>query len=187
MKKVVKFFAWLFLFLTVFFFVYGIGHYSSIKELSTQALETYGIPAIFLISFFLDLFPQFLSGHNLVLVAGLLSFNPIVVIITVLVATFLASVVGFWIGKSFEEGVFREIFGKKVYKNIEKGMNKYGKWYAALSAVSPLPYVPILFGALDMEWPAFLIYGVIPRLLGFIITAIFAYFALPFVLKFFGI
>jgi len=187
LRRIIRIFAWVVLALTLFFFVYGITHYSAIKDMSQSAVQNYGLPAMFLISFFLDLFPQFLSGHNLVLVAGILSFNPFSVIVVVLIATFLASVVGFWLGKNLEEDVFKEIFGKKIYNKIDKGMKKYGRWYSAVSAVTPLPYVPIIYWALDMEWKDFLLFGVIPRMVGFVVTAMFAYYALPFVLKFVGI
>jgi membrane protein YqaA with SNARE-associated domain len=172
LRRIIRIFAWVVLALTLFFFVYGITHYSAIKDMSQSAVQNYGLPAMFLISFFLDLFPQFLSGHNLVLVAGILSFNPFSVIVVVLIATFLASVVGFWLGKNLEEDVFKEIFGKKIYNKIDKGMKKYGRWYSAVSAVTPLPYVPIIYGALDMEWKDFLLFGVIPRMVGFVVTAI---------------
>lgn len=187
LRRIIRIFAWVVLALTLFFFVYGITNYSAIKDMSQSAVQNYGLPAMFLISFFLDLFPQFLSGHNLVLVAGILSFNPFSVIVVVLIATFLASVVGFWLGKNLEEDVFKEIFGKKIYNKIDKGMKKYGRWYSAVSAVTPLPYVPIIYWALDMEWKDFLLFGVIPRMVGFVVTAMFAYYALPFVLKFVGI
>ena len=186
MKKVVKVFAWFIILLTLASLLYGVSNYESIKSLSQTAVKDYGVPAVFIISFLLDLFPQFLSGHNLVLVAGLLSMNPYKVVVAVLIATFLASVIGFWLGKKFGGEVFKEIFGKKNYKKIDKGMKKYGKWYTAISAISPLPYIPIIFGSLDMDWKDFMIYGVVPRMLGFLITAIFVYTALPLVLKFFG-
>lgn len=135
----------------------------------------YGLFAIFVLSLFFDLFPQYLSAHALIVIAaGLARNNLFLVSIVVLGATFLASVLGFSIGRYLEESFFIDVFGKEKYKKIEKGMAKKGKWYVAISAVSPLPYIPILFGALDMRWKDFFLWGIIPRLLGIIATSIFA-------------
>ena len=186
MRRFVKIFSWALIALTILIFIYGIFNYFTLKSFLQEAVISYGLPAVFILVFFLDLFPQFLSGHNMILIAALLGdMNIYYVTFIVLIAAFFASVAGFWIGKKFEEGVFEDVFGEKVYEKIEDGMKKYGKWYVAISAVSPLPYIPLVFGGLDMDWKDFMIYGVIPRLLGFLVIAILVYHSLPFVLQYF--
>ena len=172
MKRLVRAAGVFILVFTLFIFVYGLINYSSIQEIVGNYVLQYGLFAIFLISFLLDLFPQYLSAHILILIAPLYGMSVFLVLIVLLCGALSASLLGFWLGRRFEEDLFRDVFGKKIYVKIDKGVNEYGKWYAALSAVSPLPYIPILFGALDMEWKTFFLYGIIPRLLGFIGTAI---------------
>lgn len=155
--------------------IYSVANYDRVHALATQYILSYGLVAIFVLSLFFDLFPQYLSAHALILIAAGLSRNNLFIVsLVVLAATFLASLIGFAIGKYLEEEFFQELFGKENYKKIVKGMKKQGKWYVAISAVSPLPYIPILFGALNMAWKDFVIYGIIPRLFGFIVTSIFA-------------
>jgi uncharacterized membrane protein YdjX (TVP38/TMEM64 family) len=157
------------------FLIYSIANYSQVHRWSTVFITSYGLFAIFVLSLFFDLFPQYLSAHALILIAaGLNRSNLFLVSLVVLGATFIASVLGFAIGKYMEEGFFEELFGKENYRKIEKGIRSKGKWYVAISAVSPLPYIPILFGAWDMDWKEFFIWGISVRLLGFIVTSIFA-------------
>src|SRR3989338_5802032 len=183
---VTRIFGWFLFVFMAFLLVFGIIEYQNIRTWVTDSVALYGFFAIFFISLFLDLFPQYLSAHMLIVIAKLANLNLSIVLFVTLAGTLLASILGFWLGRRFEENVFKDIFGKKVYKKIDNGINKYGKWYVTISAVSPLPYIPVLFGALDMKCKAFIIYGIIPRLLGFIATAVFAQYALLFILKFTG-
>lgn len=171
----------------IILFLYSIFGYSSLKGFLFDKITLYGLPALFLLSFFIEVFPQYFSAHMIVIIAALLEMNLFLATLFIVLATLLASIIGFWIGKNIEENLLRNLFGKTVYKKVDRGMNKYGKWYVAVSAISPFPYVPIIFGALDMDWKKFLIYGMIPRTIGFIITGIFAYYALPTILKFAGL
>jgi len=155
--------------------IFSIARYETVKGWSQQFILGYGLFAIFVLSLFFDLFPQYLSAHLLILIAADLARNNLFLVsIVVLGATLLASIAGFSIGRYLEEKFFIDVFGKEIYAKIGAEMKDKGKWYAALSAVSPLPYIPILFGALNMKWKDFVIWGIIPRLLGFIATSIFA-------------
>lgn len=164
--------AILFVFMIVLL-VYSVINYGQLRDLSQKILTLYGLPAVFLLSLFLDIFPQYLSAHMLLLMAGIGGLNIWTIGIVVTIGTFLASIIGFWLGRFFEEDFFIYLFGEKTFKKIEQGMNNNGKWYVALSAISPLPYIPIIFAALGMSWKNFMIYGVVPRILGFIATTIF--------------
>jgi uncharacterized membrane protein YdjX (TVP38/TMEM64 family) len=185
-KRVVNIFGFLVILFTLGLFIFSFVDYGVIKEVTERNLAYYGLPAIFVAVFFFDLFPQYLSGHFVLIISAILKMNMLMVTVVTIIAAFLASVIGFWIGRKVERSFFSDLFGKSMYKRMEKGVIKYGKWYAAISAISPLPYIPIIFGAMDMSWKDFLIYGVIPRLVGFIVTVLFSYYALGFVLNFSG-
>lgn len=153
--------------------IYSIADYNRLKDLSRDLMISYGLPVIFLIALFLDIFPQYLSAHMLVVMAGIAKLNLLTTGTIITLGTFFASIIGFWFGRLLEEDFFVDIFGEKTFRKIEEGMNHNGKWYVAISAISPLPYIPIIFAALGMSWKNFLIYGVIPRILGFVVTIIF--------------
>jgi len=166
--------------------IFSIVEFGFFKSLAQESILYYGLPAAFIIAFFLDLFPQYLSAHYILIIVAINKMNLFSFSVVVIVATFLASVVGFWLGRKTEEDVFSDIFGENIYTKMRNGINKLGAWYVAVSAISPLPYIPILFGAMDMKWKSFMLWGVVPRVLGFIATAIFAHYALPVILKIFG-
>jgi uncharacterized membrane protein YdjX (TVP38/TMEM64 family) len=169
----IKFFSAVLFVFMIAILVYSVINYSQLKEISQNILLSYGLPAVFLLSLFLDIFPQYLSAHMLLIMAGVAGLNVWIIGLVVTLGTFLASIIGFWLGRFFEEDFFIYLFGEKNFRKIESGMNNNGKWYVAVSAISPLPYIPLIFAALGMSWKNFMIYGVIPRMIGFIATIIF--------------
>jgi uncharacterized membrane protein YdjX (TVP38/TMEM64 family) len=171
--KVVKIISILLFALLIALLVYSIVNYEGLKNLSKTLMISYGLPVVFLLSLFFDIFPQYLSAHMLILMAGIAQLNVLTIGLVVTVGTFFASIIGFWLGRFLEKDFFMYLFGDKNFKKIERGMNRDGKWYVAISAVSPLPYIPIVFAALGMSWKNFMIYGVVPRIIGFIVTIIF--------------
>ena len=176
LKKVIGFIG---LLLTVAIFAIAIFSLFN-REFFRQNIEIgllyYGLFGVLLFSFLLDLFPQSFSAHAVILIAAVLGMNMLNVVLVVIAGAFLASIFGFWLGRTVEEEFFEEIVGKKIYKKIEEYMEKWGKWYVTISAISPLPYIPIVFGALNMDWKKFFIYGIMPRALGFIVTGVFVYY-----------
>ncbi len=178
-KTVIRFIGTILTILIFVIIVYGFVNYAFLKNEFTNVIISYGMLAVFILSFLLDLFPQPFSAHNIVLGAGLLGFPMYQVVVITIIAAFLASVLGFWIGKYFEEAFIEDLFGRKKINEMKNRMNKGGgKWYVLLSAISPLPYIPILFGAFEMTWKNFFIYGITPRILGFIVTGLFVHYVL---------
>jgi len=171
--KVIKIISAILFIFMIGLLIYSIVNYNGIKELSRTLMISYGLPVVFLLALFFDIFPQYLSAHMLVLMAGIAGLNLATIGPIVTLGTFFASAIGFWIGRFLEEDFFIYLFGEKNFRKIEDGMNRNGKWYVAIAAVSPLPYIPIIFAALGMSWKNFLIYGVIPRIFGFVVTIIF--------------
>jgi len=144
------------------------------KATIAQSIINWGLFAVAIYAFLLDLIPQNFSTHIVILLTYFLGINSLLSILVILISGALSSLFGFWLGKSVEKDFFEDIAGKNISKNVEKAMKKYGNWYVLVSAISPLPYIPILFGAFDMKWRNFIIWGLIPRILGFMVNALFA-------------
>ena len=139
-------------------------------EISSQ-IARYGLVGILVVSFTIEFLPQYFSPHIL-LIGGLISgVNPLFVLIGILLGTFLGSMAGFGLGSKIGENAVKDFFGKKKYARVKNVMNSYGKWYLALAAVSPLPYVPMIVGSLNMSYRNFIIFGIIPRMIGLIALA----------------
>ena len=67
------------------------------------------------------------------------------------------------------------MFGNKIFKKAERGINKKGKIIVAIAAVSPVPYIPMVLGAIKMARKEFILWGILPRSIGIIISAVIFY------------
>jgi uncharacterized membrane protein YdjX (TVP38/TMEM64 family) len=149
----------------------GIFYGNTVKSDIFNKLEGYGLVAAFIISFAMEFIPQYFSPHIILVNASFLDFSPLSIFIAIVTGSLIGSIAGFQVGRKISKSVLVDIFGRKNYKKINEGMNTYGRWYVALAAVSPLPYVSMIFGSLNLSYKNFFFFGVIPRVIGFIVIA----------------
>ena len=161
--------------LIIIIIIFSIVNYTLFKKDLSAQIIAYGLPAILLISFLLEALPQITSAHAILLSAILLGVNSYSATIFVTIGAIIASLLSFWLGKIIEIKLLKKLMDEKTIIKVKKQTEKHGKWYATASAISPLPYIPILFAALGMSWKNFLIYGLIPRIIGFIFMGLLLY------------
>ena len=138
------------------------------QQFSTQ-VQNYGIPSLFILSLLLDLIPQLISPVVILAAAILAGINiHYAVAITILGST-IGSVIGFALGKKYMYEAVSLTTSPKAAQKLTNLTNKYGKIVVPLAAISPLPYLPVLLGAMNLTKKNFIIYGLIPRALSFII------------------
>ena len=178
MKWVCKTIAILILLVTVVLFILGTINYAHFKLEIAGEINQYGYIGIFALSFLMDFLPQYISPHLVMLIASLFQFNILWVLLFVSLGSLAGSVAAFELGKLLGEQVIEDTFGKKAKDSIKRFLNNSGKWFIAISAVSPLPYIPIIFGSLLVERKTFLIYGVSVRVLGYAVYAALLYYVL---------
>tara|TARA_Y100000310_G_C20515630_1_gene731039 strand:+ start:433 stop:984 length:552 start_codon:yes stop_codon:yes gene_type:complete len=134
------------------------------KEL-TGVVESYGPPALFLTSFFLDFIPQIISPI-LVLGAGIFAgINIHLAIISTIAGSTIGSLIAFFLGKKYMFRAVDILASKKKVNRMTLLVNKYGKIIVPLTAISPLPYLPVVLGAINMSKRNFIIYGLVARAL----------------------
>lgn len=141
-----------------------------IQDKITSGVYIYGIPGIFLIGILLDLIPQIVSPNAILAIVLLAGLNVHISIFVIVAGSTIGSVIGYLLGKKY---MFRIVNCTVRPKNVIKmtnSMNLHGKWAVPLAALTPLPYLPILIGALNFSKKNFIIYGLIPRALGIILT-----------------
>jgi len=160
----------------ILFFAASFFFRSQIKIWIGKEIAIYGLILIFLISALLEFLPQYISPHMLLLQSVLLGVSLTKISGIVIIGSIVGSIVGFEIGKKFGKRVVRNLTSQKNYKKIKEKTEKHGKWVMALAAVSPLPYIPLVFGSLEIKRKEFIYYGVIPRTIGLIIFAMVMYF-----------
>ncbi len=160
--------------MAVLFFIWGFINYDSLESQINEQVKAYGLISLFILSFLLDIVPQYLSPHIGLFSGALFGFNPVHSLLIIIIGSTLGSVLGFEIGRLFVARANRDTFGYDAFK-IKEIMDRKGKWFVAIAAVSPLPYIPLILGMLNMGRKNFPMFGIIPRIIGHIITAFFAY------------
>jgi len=152
--------------------VYTIFNLTILKEETSLLIQDYGIPALFIISIFLDLIPQYISPVVALATAIIANINIYYATIAIILGSAIGSIVGYTIGKKYLHNAVDLLGSKKSTNKIIELTNNYGKIIIPLAAVSPIPYLPVLIGAMQFSKRNFIIYGLIPRALS---LAIYAY------------
>lgn len=155
-------------------FTFGVLNYERIQEVANKELAEYGAMAFLLMAFLLDLIPQYVPPHIGIISAPLIGMNLIYAFVLVAIGSTIGSLIGFEIGARSREKseLLKHLFGEKKFNNIQMHLNDKGKWFIALAAVSPLPYLPIIIGSFYIKRRTFWMYGLLPRVLGFFALAI---------------
>ncbi len=165
-KETINFVNALVILALLFFTFYGIANTQSINEETSNLINNYGTPALFFISVFLDLIPQIISPI-IALGAGLLAgMNIYNAILATILGSIVGSILSFMIGKKYMLDVVDILSSKKSMNKMTYLTNKYGKIIIPIAAVSPLPYLPVALGAINLSRRNFVIFGLIPRALG---------------------
>lgn len=145
----------------------SISSYNYYRGQIDETIISYGKLGLFIIVFLLELIPQILNPYFPLLIAipflGL--FNSIIIVI---IASLMGSILGFEIGRKYGFKFIIPLFQRKNFKKILKFWSTYGKWFVTISALTPIPYVPIIFGALALSRKDFFIFGIIPRIVSFL-------------------
>jgi len=152
--------------------------YGFFKQELTREIITYGLIGTLIITFLLDFIPQFLSPHLVILIAISSRLNVNLVVIASIIGTIIGSIVGYEIGSKQGFELICYYFKKKTILKTLNFWEKYGKIFVFISALAPLPYFPLVFGALKMPKKDFFHYGLIPRIIGFIAIGYGYYFGI---------
>ena len=156
-------------------FIFSLIYREALSNFISGGLKGYGLLALFLASAILDGFPQYIAPQLLAFNAVLLGFTFWETVLVLYIGSAFGSIIAFEIGSGIKRKVANAFFKKKTIKRIEKWINKKGGWFIFLSAISPLPYLPVVFGVIHVKRKNFLLLGVLPRILFFLFMALIAY------------
>lgn len=153
----------------IILFIESIIFREQIQALITDEAEGLGYFFVILVSAILELVPQFIAPTVLMLNAAILNISLLETTIFIIIGSTLGGVTGYIAGRKLGKGFAIHTFGKGRVKKVERSLNSYGKWFVMFAALTPLPYVPIIFGALGMTKKNITIFGFIPRAISYII------------------
>jgi len=150
-------------------------YYGPLKAQIGSKVETYGFIGLFLISAIMEFLPQVVDNIFPMIVLIGLGFNVHLTILVTCVGSIIGSIAGFEIGRKYGYNFISSIFDDNAMLKIEKFMKKYGNLCVTLGAITPAPYIPLIFGAFGQKRKDFFIWGIIPRLLYFIFVGYAVY------------
>lgn len=173
MKKKLKNISIFISFVLILIFFVSIFTKDYLGSFITHNIQIYGIIFIILITAFLEIVPQFIAPHLILINLQIIGFSTFFSVLAVIIGALTGALFGFYLGKRYGIDFVNSIYSKKEIRSLNEKIDKYGKWIILIAALSPVPYIPVIFGSVDMDWKTFIIFGIIPRMLGILITGLF--------------
>jgi len=174
-KKILKAITVLFAITLVVLFILSLVYSSKIESLLGSNLQSYGGTILFLMGLLIELIPNYLSPHVIIINAYVLNLNLNTTIAFLLLGSITGSFLGFELGDKYGTKLARNFVSKKKIKAIEEALNHKGRWAVLMAALSPVPYLPLVLGAGKLSWKNFIIFGIIPRSVGIILATLIVF------------
>ena len=152
--------------------------YSFFKEQFSLEILLYGKLGLFLASAFFEFVPQVLNPFLVVLIGMSSGMSAFQSVLFVSLGSIFASIFGYELGRRYGWRFLCPLFKIKTQEKLFKYMKKYGKWVVLVGALTPAPYVPLFFGALNVSRKEFILFGIIPRVLSFVVTGYLYHFGI---------
>lgn len=149
--------------------IIGLFNYNSFEGELRQGVETTGLIGLFLISFLVEFFPNVFNPYFGLMVAIATGFNVNISIFVACLGSLMGSVAGFEVGYRWGFRLVAALFEYSTLEKVSKFIENHGKVFLILAALTPLPFLPMVFGAFQISRREFWLYGIIPRMLGLIV------------------
>jgi membrane protein DedA with SNARE-associated domain len=147
-----------------------------VKDIINTNILKFGFIGIFFANFFIELIPQYFHPIAILVPSLLIGLNAPLVMFVVAMGSFVGSVLGYEIGKKYGFGILVNFFDKKKIDKTVEFMNNHGRIAVFIAAISPVPYVPMIIGSLNMTRKNFTIFGLAPRVLSIFVVGYLVYF-----------
>jgi membrane protein YqaA with SNARE-associated domain len=139
-------------------------------------ITKYGLPSLFILSLVFDMIPQIISPIVTLSVAIAAGIKVYFAVPTVILGSLIGSIISFSVGKKYMFSAVKVLAKNSHAEKLTHLVNRYGKIIVPIAALSPLPYLPVVIGSMNMTRRNFIIFGLIPRAVSFIIYGLLAHF-----------
>lgn len=143
--------------------IIGLTNRAGLEQFLSARILSYGVAGLFAVNFFLEFIPQIITPFITLVVALSTFTNLHLAIFTVVLGSFFGSWIGFEVGKKYGFDIMLDFLGQKKTGVAIRFMNRYGRLAVFLASISPLPYIPMIIGALNMTRKNFVFFGLLPR------------------------
>lgn len=146
-----------------------------VRKVIALFVSDFGFIGIYIVSFITDLLVQPI-GPDVPLILGVVAkLNPWIVLFMVLLGSYTALFVAYYLGKTIGAAGIERIIGKNNFAKLKK-YETGSKWFMFIGALSPIPYIPYLAGLWRFSLIDTIMFVAVPRTLRLIIVLIFAYY-----------
>lgn len=146
-----------------------------VKQIIGSFVSEYGFIGIFIVSTLTDLLVQPI-GPDVPLVLGVVAkLNPWIVLLMVVLGSYIALVIAYYLGKTLGAAGIERIIGKKSFATLKK-YETGSKWLMFVSALTPIPYIPYLAGLWRFSLIDTIMFVAVPRTIRFVIVLVLAYY-----------
>lgn len=145
-------------------------NYNSLKIIISEDILGWGLIGLFAITTILEFIPQIINPYVGLIVAMASGLSIHWLILAACAGSVLGSWIGFEFGRSYGFRIIRRVFNQERIDKAVIFWRKYGYVFVTFTAITPLPYLPMVFGSLKMTRKNFLIFGVIPRILSLVVV-----------------
>ena len=170
----------LFVLLVFFVFLWVALNYNDLRSEINTVVIAYGLLGIFVIALLTDMLFQPI-GPDIPIIFGIVGgLNPYHVYFAATLASLLASLIGYALGRLYGVELFQKVYGAKRYTKWSKFYQKHGKWSTLIAALSPVPYVPFCWmaGIFSFKRRNFILFALVPRTIRFVLVAWVTVFAI---------
>ena len=174
MHKQIKIISAIIALIVIVLLVFSVINYRVLHKTASEKVSSYvgryGLLAVFLFIFVLEVSPQpFISGLA-PLASGLAFGIPDYSILTIaVISVIISGFAAYSFGWVYGDNVTSKLVGKKNYDKYVKLAKKHGNSALAIVAFSPIPYFPVLAGAFKIDIKNFFIFGVFFRIIHYLV------------------
>ena len=165
MKRGLTTTGWIIISVFAVFFIFTVVFRKDMQIFLNAGFRNYGLLGLAAISFVLEFVPQYIAPQLFSLNAFLFGYSFWETVIALYIGGTLGAIVGFEVGHHFKNDISKHLFAEKTRKKVKAKINKLGRWGVLISAITPIPYIPMLFGAMHIRRRDFALFGIIPRFL----------------------
>jgi membrane protein YqaA with SNARE-associated domain len=116
-----------------------------IKVAAQHAVEHYGLPALFVLTWLSDAIIQPIPADVYVFGTGFGGGHIYTTALVAGIASSLGGVTGFYIGKLIGPWRFKRVFGGKLLRGGRILFKEYGWWAVFVSGITPIPYSAVCY------------------------------------------
>jgi len=171
LKKKVKIISWIVTIIITLLMIITFIKRNELSNIVTNQIQSSSL-VLLIVTIIIEIIPTYLSPELFVIQSQLIGLPLITILIYLIIGSIVGSAIAFELGRKYGMPLTLKLYNYEKVQKLEKKTDKYGKWIMLIAAISPVPYLPIVFGAFGIKRISFIFYGLIPRIITLIVIGL---------------